>query len=79
MLENKRPIKLLIVLYKIFTKLFIKIAQVVISWNQIALMSGRLIHHSVILCNEVPDFIKFADILAVLIQIDFTKAFDTIR
>lgn len=64
---------------KIWQKLLLKVAQATISWNQTGFLPGELIHHSMMLCNEVVNHILRENIATILLQIDFRKAYDTIR
>ncbi|KAL3694935.1 hypothetical protein R1sor_008586 [Riccia sorocarpa] len=83
MIQNKRPITLPNVVYKIWAKALqlrlTPVLQRLISWEQNAFISGRQLHTTVLLCNEVVYEAKKNNIDSVLLKIDFKKAFDTLR
>ncbi|KAL3682578.1 hypothetical protein R1sor_000600 [Riccia sorocarpa] len=55
------------------------VLQRLISWEQNAFVPGRMIHSTVLLCNEAIFEAKQTRQDAVLLKIDFKKAFDTLR
>jgi hypothetical protein len=74
---NKRPITLLNSKYKIFAKVWqlrlTLVAQVIIEWNQSAFLPSPSIHHSVLLCAEVLDYVSLHSLPAVFYRLILAK------
>ncbi|KAL3689717.1 hypothetical protein R1sor_016026 [Riccia sorocarpa] len=83
LLTNKRPITLLNAVYKVWAKaLQLRLSPVLqrlVTWEQNAFLPGRNLHSTVFLCNEAVHEAKALQQDAVLLKIDFKKAFDTLR
>lgn len=83
LLSNKRPITLLNVAYKIGAKALqhrlTPILQRIISPQQSAFLSGRNIHHSLVMLGEMLHQAAVSGEEHLLLKFDVVKAFDTIE
>ncbi|KAL3675310.1 hypothetical protein R1sor_025258 [Riccia sorocarpa] len=83
LLGNKRPITLLNSVYKIWAKALqlrlSPILQRLITWEQNSFLPGRLLHSTVLLCNEAVHQAKHNGQPSVLLKLDFRKAFDMLN
>lgn len=83
LIANWRPIALLNTDYKIFTKaLALRLQRVMgllIHPNQTGFMSGRIIGDSVRLVEDALDFIRESVDEGMVVALDFSKAFDSVR
>jgi hypothetical protein len=77
-----RPIALINVIFKFISKAFAirlsPIAHRVISPTQTAFIKGRLIHDGALALHEIIDEIKFSGQRAVILKLDFEKAYDRV-
>jgi hypothetical protein len=77
-----RPIALINVIFKFISKAFASrlspIAHWVISPTQTAFIKGRLIHDGALALHEILDEIKFTGQRAVILKVDFEKAYDRV-
>ena len=77
-----RPICLLNVSFKIFTRLLMgrldKVADKLISPSQTAFIKGRFIYDGAVMLHEVVHELKQKKLQGVLLKIDFEKAYDSI-
>jgi hypothetical protein len=82
-IQMYRPICLLNVLFKIFTKVMnnraILVAEEVISKIQSAFIKGRFILDSVVVLHETMHYIHKKKSSGVLFKVDFEKAYDKIN
>ena len=78
-----RPICLLNVSFKIFTKLLMgrlsSVAEKLISPSQTAFIKGRYIYDGAVMLHEVIHELKQKKMQGVLLKIDFEKTYDSIR
>ena len=81
-LENWRPISLLNVDYKILTKCLAerikKIIKKVIHNSQFGFIKGRTIHDAIRTILDIVDYTSITNKPAMMLAIDFQKAFDTL-
>jgi hypothetical protein len=77
-----RPIALINVIFKFISKAFAirlsPIAHQVISPTQTAFIKGRLIHDGALSLHEILDEINFSGQRAVILKLDFEKAYDRV-
>jgi hypothetical protein len=77
-----RPIALINIIFKFNSKAFAirlsPIAHRVISPTQTAFIKGRLIHDGALALHEILDEIKFSGQRAVILKLDFEKAYDRV-
>jgi hypothetical protein len=77
-----RPIALINVIFKFISKAFAirlsPIAHRVISPTQTAFIKGRLIHDGALALHEILDEIKFSGQRAVILKLDFEKAYNRV-
>ena len=81
LIENWRPISLLIVDYKIISKTTANRLEVVlpklIHHNQVDFVTGRNIAENLRAISDIFDYTKDFNIPGILISVDFHKAFDS--
>ena len=83
MLENKRPICLLDVIYKLVAKVIAlrieKVIDKLIHRSQTGFLKGRYIGENLRLVADVIDYCKIDDIEGILLALDYKSAFDSIE
>jgi hypothetical protein len=82
-IQQYRPICLLNVSFKIFTKVctnrIAKIAETIISPTQTAFMPGRHVLEGVVILHEMIHELHRKKLDGVLLKIDFEKAYDKVK
>jgi hypothetical protein len=83
MIQQYRPIDVLNVSFKIFTKVgtnrLSKVAQTVVCPSQTAFMPGRYIMEGVVILHETIHELHTKKCNGVIIEIDFEKAYDKVK
>ena len=83
LLQNWRPISLLNVDYKIVTKViamrFKHLLPNLINRNQVGYVKGRTITENIRLISDIMFFTKECNLPGILINVDFSKAFDSVN
>jgi hypothetical protein len=83
LLKNWRPLTLLTTDYKILTKLLAlhmtKVIPSIINHDQTAYIKGRYIGENIRTITDIIEYCKQKNMSAILLLIDFEKAFDTVR
>ena len=81
-LNEYRPISLVGCVYKVISKLLAnrlkRVLPNVIDKNQTAFLSGRGLLDSVLVANEIVDFLKKEKQKGVIVKVDYEKAYDSV-
>ena len=64
---------------KVITKRLEKVLTLLINLDQTGFVKGRYISQNIRLINDILEQTKLRNILGILLQLDFRKAFDTIE
>ena len=82
-LKNWRPLTLLTTDFKILTKTLAmnmtKVLPSIINHDQSAYLKGRYIGENIRTITDIIEYCKFKKLTAILLLIDFEKAFDTVK